>query len=106
MILLVILFAIKLLAQVNIFKHIERKNGKQMLQNYRTLERLKGKWFRINKDLKFVKLCKEEPLIPTFAKVKLTIHSLNVKFPQKLARVIMGTEMQQKRRQKIHIEEK
>ena len=52
-----------------------------MLQNYRTLERLKGKWFKINKDLKFVKLCKEEPLIPTFAKVKLTIHSLNVKFP-------------------------
>ena len=64
-------FAIKLSAQVNIFKHIERKHGRKILQNVRTLDRLKGKSCKINKDKKFFKLCKKEHLIPTFAKMKL-----------------------------------
>ena len=103
MLLLVILFAIKLLAQVNIFKHIERKHGRQILQNIRTLERLKRKWCKINKDIKFIKLCKKEHLIPTFANVKLAIKPGNVKLQQKLARIIMETEVQQKHREKRKI---
>ena len=93
MLLLVILFAIKLLSQVNIFKHIERKHGRQILKNIRTLERLKGKWCKINKDIKFTKLFQKEHLIPTFAKVKLAIKSENAKLQQKLVRIIMTTEM-------------
>ena len=100
MLLLVILFAIKLSAQVNIFKHIERKHGREILENLRTLERLKRKWCKINKDIKFTKLCKKEDRIPTFAKVKLAIKSGNVKLQQKLASIIMETEMQQKHREK------
>ena len=96
MLLLVILFAIKLLVQVTIFKHIERKHWRQILENVRTLERLKGKWCKINKGIKFIKLCKKEDLIPTFAKVKLAIKSGNVKLQQKLARILMETGMQQK----------
>ena len=99
MLLPVILFAIKLLAQL-LFKHIERKHGRQILQNVRILERLKGKWCKINKDIKFIKLCKKEHLIPTFAKVKLAIKSGNVKLQRKLPRIIMETEMQQKHRKK------
>ena len=78
MLLPVMLFAAKLLAQVNIFKHIERKHGRQILQNVSILERLKGKRCKITKDIKFIKLCKKEHLIPTFAKVKLAIKSENV----------------------------
>ena len=104
MLLLVILFAIRLSAQVNIFKHIERKHGRQILENLRTLlERLKRKWCKINKDIKFTKLCKKEDLMPTFAKVKLVIKSGNVKLQQKLAPIIMETEMQQKHRGKRKI---
>ena len=97
---LVTLFVIKLLAQVNIFNHKERKHGRHILENVRTLERLKGKWCKINKDIKFIKLCKKGDLIPTFAKVKLAIKSGNVKLQQKLAPIIMETEMQQKHREK------
>ena len=98
--LLVILFAIKILSQVNIFKHIERKHRRQILKNVRALERLKGKWYKINKDIKFIKLCKKEYLIPTFAKVKLSIKSGNAKIQQKLAQIIMETVMQQKKSRK------
>ena len=95
--LLVILFAIKILSQVNIFKHIERKHRRQILKNVRTLERLMGKWYKINTDIKFIKLCKKEYLIPTFAKVKLAIKSGNIKIQQKLTQIIMETVMQQKK---------
>ena len=98
--LLVILFAIKILSQVNIFKHIERKHRRQILKNVRTLERLMGKWYKINTDIKFIKLCKKEYLIPTFAKVKLAIKSGNIKIQQKLAQIIMETVMQQKKSRK------
>ena len=101
--LLLILFAIKILSQVNIFKHIERKHRRQILKNVITLERPKGKWYKINKDIKFIKLCKKEYLIPTFAKVKLAIKSGNIKIQQKLARIIMEPVMQQKSRRKRKI---
>ena len=92
--LLVILFAIKLLSQVNIFKYKEMKHGRQILKNVGTLERLKGKGCKINKDIKFIKLCKKEHLIPTFAKVKLAMKSGNVRIQQKLGRVIMEIVIQ------------
>ena len=103
MLLPVILIAIKLLLQVNILKHIERKHGQQILQNVRILERLEGKLCKINKDIKFIQLCKTEHLISTFAKVKLAIKSRNAKLQQKLARIIMETEMQQKHLEKRKI---
>ena len=58
--LLVILFAIKLLSQVNIFKHKEMKHGREILINVRKLERLERKWCKIKKDIKFIKLWKKE----------------------------------------------
>ena len=58
--LLVILFAIKLLSQVNIFKHKEMKHGREILINVRKLEPLERKWCKINKDIKFIKPWKKE----------------------------------------------
>ena len=50
---LVTLFAIKLFAQVNIFKHTERNYRRKVSQSVRTLERLKGKWYKSRNTLNY-----------------------------------------------------
>ena len=42
---LILLFGIKLLAQLNIFKYIEKKQGRLALENVRLLEKIKRRWF-------------------------------------------------------------
>ena len=96
MMLLILLFAIKLLSRLSIFKYIEKKHGRLVLENVRSLEKAKRKWFKISKDINFIKTCKIENLLPTFAKVKLVIKSGNKKIQRKITRIIMNTESQQK----------
>ena len=99
--LLTLLFAIKLLARLNISKYIEKKYGDLALENVRSLKNIKHNWFKISKDINFIKTYKKEDLLPTFAKVKLTIKSGNKKIQQqKMARIIMNTELQQKHHEK------
>ena len=80
---LILSFAIKLLARLSIFKYIEKKHGRLVLENIRSLEKAKRKWFKISKDINFIKTCKIENLLPKFAKVKLAIISGNKKIQQK-----------------------
>ena len=89
-------FAIKLLARLSIFEYIEKKHGRLVLENIRSLEKAKCKWFKISKNINFIKTCKTENLLTTFAKVKLVIKSGNKKIQRKIARIIMNTELQQK----------
>ena len=98
--LLILLFAIKLLSRLSIFKYIEKKHGRLVLENVRSLEKAKRKWFKISKDINFIKTCKIENLLPTFAKVKLAIKSGNKKIQQKIARIIMNKGLQQKYHEK------
>ena len=56
----ILLFAIKVIARLSIFKHIEKKHGRLVLENVRSLERAKRKWFKISKDINFIKTCKKE----------------------------------------------
>ena len=100
MALLILLFAIKLLAQLSICKYIEKKHGRLVLENVRSLEQAKRKRFKISKDINFIKTCKIENLLPTFAKVKLPIKSGNKKIQQKIARIIKNMELQQKYHEK------
>ena len=100
MMLLILLLAIKLLARLNIFKYIEKKHERLVLENVRSLEKIKRKWFKISEDINFIQTCKKEDLLPTFAKVKLVIKSGNKRIQQKIARIIMNTELQQKHREK------
>ena len=58
------------------------------------------KYSKVNQDINFIKTCRRENLIPTFAKVKIAIKINNDKLKQKLARVILDTELQQKRNQR------
>ena len=98
--LLILLFTMKLLARLSILKYIENNHGRLVLENVRSLEKAKSKWFKISKDIKFIKTCKIENLLPTFAKVKLAIKSGNKKIQQKTASIIMNTELQQKYHEK------
>ena len=71
--LLVILYIIKLYAQINIYKHIKKKHGQDVIRNVRLYEKLKTKYMKINADIKYIKSCKKEELTPHFAKVNLAL---------------------------------
>ena len=101
--LLVILFIIKLYAQKNIFKYIKKKHGQNIVALVRTFEQLKDKYMKIQEDITFIKKCKLENIIPTFAKVKLSIKSGNTKLHKRIARIVMETELQNKHQQKKKI---
>ena len=68
MLLLVVLLTIKLLVQLEIFKHIEKKHEQKLLHNVRRLEQLRRKWYDINKDIIFITRCKKEQLTPPLAR--------------------------------------
>ena len=76
---LVILFGIKLYARINIFRLIRGKHRQEVLKHVRSLEENKSSLMKIEADISFIKGCKVEQLIPTFAKVKLSIKSANKK---------------------------
>ena len=73
--LLVILFVIKLYAWNNTFKLIKKKHGQDIIMIVRSYESLKTKLMKVRADIKFIKSCKNENLIPTFSKVNLAIKS-------------------------------
>lgn len=48
---------------------------------------------KIKADIKFIKPCKKENLVPSFAKVNLTIKNGNGKLKLRIARIAMESEM-------------
>ena len=50
--------------------------------------------------LKFIKTCKMEELIPTFANVRLTVKHGSAKLEKTISRIIMKSEMQVKHQEK------
>ena len=98
--LLVILFVIKLYVRINIFRLIRGKHGQEVLKHIRSLEDKKGRLMKIEADISFIKACKAEQLIPTFAKVKLSIKSANRKLQYKMARLVMEAELKDKHNSK------
>ena len=102
--LLVLLFVIKLSARSNIFKHIKKKHGQDTLIATRTLEDLKTRFMKTEADIHFIKTCERGNIIPTFAKVKLSIKHGNKKLHSKIARLVMETELQAKHQTKKKIE--
>ena len=59
---------------------------------------------KVQADIKFIKTCKSERLIPTFPNVKLAIKNAKHKLKLKIARLIMETELPSKHNQKKKIE--
>ena len=53
-------------------------------------------YMKVTADIKFIKLCKVEKIIPTFAKVNLSIKSESRKLKLRIARLVMESEIQSK----------
>ena len=52
------------------------------------------KYMKVTADIKFIKLCKVEKIIPTFAKVNLSIKSGGRKLKIRIARLVMESDIQ------------
>ena len=83
-------------ARNSIFKYIKRKHGQDIVTLVRSYESLKTKYMKVQSDIKFIKSCKKENLIPTFAKVNLSIKNANRKLKLRKARIVMESEMENK----------
>ena len=59
------------------------------------------KYIEVTADTKFIKLCRVEKIIPTFAKVNLSLKSGSRKLKLRTARIVMESEIQSK-----HLERK
>ena len=87
--LLVILFIIKLY----VFTRIKKKDGQDVRKVVRSYESLMTKYMKVTADIKLIKLCNVEKIIPTFAKVNLSIKSGSRKSKLYFARLVMESEI-------------
>ena len=56
--LLVILFT--MIDQINIFKYVRQKHGQSAVKIVRTLEQVKRRYVKVNKDIRFLKICQKK----------------------------------------------
>ena len=63
----------------------------------RNYKKIKTKWIKVDQDIKFIKSCKKECLVPTFANVIL---SIKYKIKCNTLKLIMQTELENKHHEK------
>lgn len=61
-------FIIQLYARNYVFKYIKKKDGQEITIIFRSFGNLKTKCIKDAADIRFIKLCKNENIIPTFAR--------------------------------------
>ena len=93
--LVVILFIIKLYSR-NILTRIKKKLRQDVRELVKSYESLMAKYMKVTTDMKFIKLCKVEKIIPTFAKVNFSIRSGSRKLKLRIARLLTEREIQSK----------
>ena len=71
-----------------------------MIKVVRDFEQKEIKFEKLDADITFIKLCKKEQLISTFAKVNVSTRNGTYKLKRKIARLVMETELQNKHREK------
>ena len=96
------LFIIKLYSQKDIFKFIKRKHGKDIHNILLSFGSLKTKFEKTKLDIDYIKLCKQEHLLPpSFATVRLSIQTKNKKLKSHIGRIIMEHELESKHEKKL-----
>ena len=68
----------------------------KLIKVIRDIERKKTKFEKLVANSAYIKLCKKEQLIPTFAKVNVSIRNATYKLKRKIARLVTETELQSK----------
>ena len=72
----------------------------KLIKVIRDIEQKKTKFEKLVANSAYIKLCKKEQLIPTFAKVNVSIRNATYKLKRKIARLVTDTELQSKHREK------
>ena len=80
----------------HIFAHIKKKQGQDVRKLVRSFESFMTKYIKVTAYIKLIKLCKVEKIIPTFAKVNLSIKSGSKKLKLRITRLVMESEIQMK----------
>ena len=62
----------------------------------RTLEQVKRCYAKVNEDIKFIKICKNEDLLSKLAKIWLSVRSGSIKLKRTIACLIIEAELQNK----------
>ena len=93
---MVILYLIKLYAQINIYNQIKKKHGQDIIRNVRLYEKLKTKYMKINANIKYIKTYKKKQLTPSLAKVNLALKSGTAGLKKKISKLVMEAELQNK----------
>ena len=104
--LLRILFTIKLYAHIDISKIVKRKHGQEIIKTKKNLEDLITKHYKMILDIDFIEKCKQEDVIPTFAKFNLAIKHGTIRLKKKIARIIMDAVLQNKHTEKRKLKTK
>ena len=91
--LLVILFIIKLYARINIYKHIGRKYGQDIIKIDRLYEKVESKYVKIKADIDFIRCCEQEAIIPTSGKVNLSIQRGGYKLKKKITKLVIHAKL-------------
>ena len=66
------------------------------IEKVRHYEKLKAKMTKLKMVIIYINSCKKEDLIPTFAKINLSIKSGSYKLKRKVAKLVMDTELEVK----------
>ena len=96
----------KLYARNDIFKRIKKNHGQDVITVIRSLEKLQTKYGMVIADIKYIKTCKRERLIPTFAKVNISIKNATHKLRRKISLLAMNTELENKHSEKRKLKKK
>ena len=60
---------------------------------FRSFESLKTKFEKTKLDIEYIRLCRKEHLLPTFATVQLSVQTKNNKLKNLIGRIIMRHEL-------------
>ena len=71
-----------------------------MITVIRILEKLQTKYHKVVADIKYIKTCKKEHLIPTLAKENISIKIAAHKLREKISLLVMTTELEHKHSEK------
>lgn len=88
-----------------IFKQLKRNITTMFLNVVREYEWLVEKFMKSAADIKLIKICKKEYLVPIFVNFKLANKSVYMKLKLKLPQIIMEAEFKQKDQKKSKMKE-
>ena len=66
----------------------------------RSLEKLETKFTKVSTDIRYIRTCEKEQLIPTFARVNISLKDVSFKLRKKIATIIIEAEIQNKHSEK------